>query len=341
MRKPRPGHSAHDRPSCPLDHPRSVLQSIRRSPDTGVVPDTVPVTRWTLPAMPSGLIGGDAPRGTGDGDERTSARRHASRSAERRAATPRRVLQRRRDGSALARHADARGRPRRHDDRAPRRGLDPGGDARGRGRRPHPPDGGTVRRLRREHLAPSRERRSRRSATLELRIPSAQFDGVVARAQPAREGGDGDGERRGRVRGVRRPRCAAGERTTVEARLVEMLATRTGKLSDVLTVEQELARVRQEAERYEARIRWLEHRASLSSLDGVVAREDPVDRAAARPRADRRGVRRGLDAVRGLHRVVHRVARNADSGWRCARSLARWCARRLLGGGTPPGVSQA
>jgi hypothetical protein len=52
----------------------------------------------------------------------------------------------------------------------------------------------------------------------------------------------------------------------VEARLVEMLASRTGKLSDVLTVEQELARVRQEIERHDARLRWLERRASLSSF---------------------------------------------------------------------------
>jgi hypothetical protein len=53
----------------------------------------------------------------------------------------------------------------------------------------------------------------------------------------------------------------------VEARLVELLATRTGKLSDVLTVEQELARVRQEIERHDARLRYLERRAALSSLN--------------------------------------------------------------------------
>ena len=55
-----------------------------------------------------------------------------------------------------------------------------------------------------------------------------------------------------------------------------MLATRTGKLSDVLTVEQELARVRMEAERYEARIRYLERRSSLSSLDVTIHEPLPL-----------------------------------------------------------------
>jgi hypothetical protein len=53
----------------------------------------------------------------------------------------------------------------------------------------------------------------------------------------------------------------------MEARLIEMLATRTGKLDEVLTVEQELRRVREEIERYEARLRYLEKHASVSSLD--------------------------------------------------------------------------
>jgi hypothetical protein len=105
-----------------------------------------------------------------------------------------------------------------------------------------------------------------KTATLELRIPSAQFDAVVGALNQlgkvetvtvsAEDVSEEYVDLGARLANARR----------VEARLVEMLATRTGKLSDVLTVEQELARVRQEAERYEARIRWLEHRASLSSL---------------------------------------------------------------------------
>ena len=44
----------------------------------------------------------------------------------------------------------------------------------------------------------------------------------------------------------------------------------------MLTVEQELARVRQEAERYEARIRWLERRATLSSLQVSLHEKIPL-----------------------------------------------------------------
>jgi hypothetical protein len=47
-------------------------------------------------------------------------------------------------------------------------------------------------------------------------------------------------------------------------------------LSDVLTVEQELSRVRQEAERYDARLRYLEHRATISSLDITIHEPVPL-----------------------------------------------------------------
>ena len=115
-----------------------------------------------------------------------------------------------------------------------------------------------------------------RSAMLQLRIPSAQFDGAVAALSQL-----------GKVESVSvnaedvaeeyvdlGARLANARR--VEARMAELLATRTGKLSDVLTVEQELARVRQEAERYEARMRWLERRATLSSLDVSIHEKIPL-----------------------------------------------------------------
>jgi hypothetical protein len=59
-------------------------------------------------------------------------------------------------------------------------------------------------------------------------------------------------------------RAANGHR--LEERLVELLRTRTGKLQDVLTVERELARVREEIERIEGRMRYLKTSAQLSTL---------------------------------------------------------------------------
>ena len=179
-----------------------------------------------------------------------------------------------------------------------------------------------------------------RSGMLQLRVPSAQFDGAVAALAQL-----------GKVESVNVSAEDVGEeyvdlgaRLTnarrVEARLVEMLATRTGKLSDVLTVEQELARVRMEAERYEARMRWLERRASLSSLDVTIHEKLPL-----------------LDSPRGRGPIVEAFA----EAWERMVAVVAWfiaslgirgplgvivglgvlAARRLLRGGTPPGVSQA
>jgi hypothetical protein len=62
----------------------------------------------------------------------------------------------------------------------------------------------------------------------------------------------------------------------LEQRLVELLANRTGKLADVLTVERELARVREQIERYEGRLRYLRSRASVSTLTVAVHEPFPV-----------------------------------------------------------------
>ena len=179
-----------------------------------------------------------------------------------------------------------------------------------------------------------------RSAMLQLRVPSAQFDGAVAALSQlgklesvnvnAEDVGEEYVDLGARLTNARR----------VEARLVEMLATRTGKLSDVLTVEQELARVRMEAERYEARMRWLERRASLSSLDVSIHEKLPL-----------------IDSPRGRGPIVEAFA----EAWERMVGLVAWLiaslgvliplgviiglgvlvTRRLLRGGTPPGVPLA
>ena len=62
----------------------------------------------------------------------------------------------------------------------------------------------------------------------------------------------------------------------LETRLIDLLATRTGKLKDVLDVEHELARVREEIERYEGRLRYLKAHAALSTLTIYVHEPLPV-----------------------------------------------------------------
>ena len=105
-----------------------------------------------------------------------------------------------------------------------------------------------------------------RSATLELKMPAERFDELTEGLQPL-----------GRVQFVNvgaedvseefvdlTARAANGRR--LEDRLVELLRTRTGKLQDVLSVERELARVREEIERMDGRLRYLKTSAQLSTL---------------------------------------------------------------------------
>jgi Domain of unknown function (DUF4349) len=113
-------------------------------------------------------------------------------------------------------------------------------------------------------------------ATLELKVPSARFDELTEGLQPI-----------GRLEFVNvsaedvseefvdlTARAANGHR--LEERLVELLRTRTGKLQDVLSVERELARVREEIERIEGRLRYLKTSAQLSSLSVSLHEPMPI-----------------------------------------------------------------
>ncbi|HKO15410.1 MAG TPA: DUF4349 domain-containing protein [Gemmatimonadaceae bacterium] len=120
-----------------------------------------------------------------------------------------------------------------------------------------------------------------RSASIELRIPSAHFDDAVNGLAPigklesvnvsVEDVGEEFVDVQARMDNARR----------LEQRLVRLLATRTGKLNDVLQVERELARVREEIERYEGRLRYLRTRASVSTL--TVNVHEPPPLVATRP----------------------------------------------------------
>ena len=53
----------------------------------------------------------------------------------------------------------------------------------------------------------------------------------------------------------------------LERRLLDLLSRGTGKLTDVLQVEEKLASVREEVERIEGRRRWLQTRSDMSTID--------------------------------------------------------------------------
>jgi Domain of unknown function (DUF4349) len=115
-----------------------------------------------------------------------------------------------------------------------------------------------------------------RQATVEIKVPAGRFDDLTEGLRPL-----------GRVEFLNvgaedvseefvdlTARTANARR--MEERLLELLATRTGKLQDVLSVERELARVREEIERMEGRLRYLKTRSQLSTLSVAMHEPPPL-----------------------------------------------------------------
>lgn len=105
-----------------------------------------------------------------------------------------------------------------------------------------------------------------RAAMLEIRIPAQRYDeavaalGAIGKVETTQTNAQDVGEEfvdvTARVENARK----------LEARLIELLANRTGRLQDVLSVERELSRVRTEIDQLEGRIRFLKNRVALSTL---------------------------------------------------------------------------
>src|SRR2546427_9224178 len=115
-----------------------------------------------------------------------------------------------------------------------------------------------------------------RSANLEVKIPAERFDDGLSglaglgKLESVNVNAEDVGEEFTDVT------ARMGNARRLEARLIELLATRTGKLKDVLDVEKELARVREEIDRYEGRLRYLHAHAALSTLSIYVHEPLPV-----------------------------------------------------------------
>ncbi|HEV8264922.1 MAG TPA: DUF4349 domain-containing protein [Gemmatimonadales bacterium] len=115
-----------------------------------------------------------------------------------------------------------------------------------------------------------------RSASLEIKVPAVRFDEALSGLSPI-----------GKLESVNVEAEDVGEEYVdvtarmenahrLEQRLIDLLATRTGKLKDVLDVEQSLARVREEIERYEGRLRYLRAHTAMSTLTVYVHEPVPV-----------------------------------------------------------------
>jgi hypothetical protein len=112
------------------------------------------------------------------------------------------------------------------------------------------------------------------SASIEIKVPSDRFDDLLSGLSPlgrleyanvtSQDVGEEYADIDARVTNAKR----------LEQRLIELLANRPGKLQEILELERELARVREEIERYEGRMRYLRSHASLSSL--TISVHEPV-----------------------------------------------------------------
>ncbi len=115
-----------------------------------------------------------------------------------------------------------------------------------------------------------------RTATIEIKVPAERFEDLTSGLEPlgrlefvnvsAQDVGEEFVDLAARVANGRR----------LEERLIDLLATRTGKLQDVLTVERELGRVREEIERLEGRMRYLKSRSAVSSLSVSLHEPPPI-----------------------------------------------------------------
>ncbi len=119
-----------------------------------------------------------------------------------------------------------------------------------------------------------------KQAEIELKIPATRFDEVLSGLTPIGklESVNVSAEDVGEQYVDVNTRIANAKR--LEQRLIDLLAKRTGKLKDVLDVEQALARVREEIERYEGRIRYLKAHTAMSTLTVTVHEPMPVVGAA-------------------------------------------------------------
>ncbi len=124
-----------------------------------------------------------------------------------------------------------------------------------------------------EKLTAKAQTGSARELSAALRIPAKQLDGFLA---DLRKLGHLDGESReneevsaqyvdlnARLRSAR----------ATEQRLIELLGTRTGKLSDVLDAERELARIRGEIESMQGQNAVLVHRVSYATVQVELSEE--------------------------------------------------------------------
>ncbi len=105
-----------------------------------------------------------------------------------------------------------------------------------------------------------------REATWTIRLPAEKFDAFIKFAVSIGELQSNNRQAQDVSEEFYDVAARLKNKKIEEARLVELLKRATGKLSEILTVEKELSRVREEAERIEGRLRFLRNQTDLSTI---------------------------------------------------------------------------
>lgn len=132
-------------------------------------------------------------------------------------------------------------------------------------------------------LAVSTEQDAARSLQASLRVPAAELNAALAELKSlGRVQNEGQGGEEVTQQHEDLMARLKNSRET-ELRLQDILRNRTGKISDVLAVEQEIARVRGEIEQMEAEQKNLEHRVDFATVDLRLSEEYKAQLGAPSP----------------------------------------------------------
>ena len=170
---------------------------------------------------------------------------------------------------------------------------------------------------------------SGRTLTATLRVPADQLDATMAevkalgRVESESQGGQDVTSQYVDLQ------ARLGNSRNTEERLTELLHNRTGKLSDVLQVEQELSRVRGEIEEMEAERKTMANQVSYATLNATITEDYKAELQVVPPSTS---TRLGNAAIEGYRSMVDGVVSLALFLLSTGPSLLLWAAVLFLPG---------
>ncbi len=145
---------------------------------------------------------------------------------------------------------------------------------------------------------------SARSINAKLRIPSAQLDSALAalKALGRVEAEAQNGEEVTQQYVDLNARLSNARKT--QQRLIEIQRDRTGKLSDVLSVELQISRVQGDIEQMEAQLKTMKNQVSFASLDLTISEQYKAELKVVPPSLGDQLRNAGIDGIRSIRDTV-------------------------------------